>query len=186
MQRVSVVGSTGTGKTTFARELAGALGVPCVELDALFWGPRWTPVALETFRERVAHVAAIEAWVIDGNYGGSGAREIVWTRADTVVWLDYSLPLLLWRLVRRILSRIRDGSELWPGTGDRETVRNAFFARDSLLWFAVRTYRGRRRRLPEALARPEYAHLTTHRFRDPREAERWLAAQRVRGHTRAS
>ena len=132
---------------------------------------------LPVFRSRVASVVAGDRWVVDGGY--SVVRDLVWSRADTVVWLDYPLMLILPRLLRRIVARIRDRAELWPGTGNRETVRNAFFSRDPLLWFAIRTHRGRRRRLTETLARPEYAQLEVHRFREPREAERWLQAQRT-------
>ena len=128
------------------------------------------------FRSRVAEVAAGERWVIDGGY--SDVRDLVWARADSVVWLDYPLAVTLSRLVRRIVARIRDGSELWPGTGNRETIRNQLVSRDPLVWFAIRTHRGRRRRIAAMLARREYAHLEVHRFREPREAERWLQAQR--------
>ncbi|MDP9252645.1 MAG: adenylate kinase [Chloroflexota bacterium] len=177
MQRVSVVGTTGSGKTTLARALAAALGCPHIELDALFWGPKWSMAELPVFRSRVASVVAGDAWVIDGGY--SDVRDLVWARADTVVWLDYPLAVTLSRLVRRILARIRDGTELWPGTGNRETIRNAVFARDPLVWFAIRTHRGRRRRIAAMLARPEYAHLRSHRFTHPADAERWLQAQRA-------
>ncbi|HKY50179.1 MAG TPA: hypothetical protein VJP45_02880, partial [Candidatus Limnocylindria bacterium] len=168
----------GSGKTTFARALAAILGVTHVELDALFWERDWKMADLDVFRARVSTAIAEDGWVVDGNYRAAGALELVWSRADTVVWLDYGLPLTLARLFRRIVARIRDGRELWPGTGNRETIRNAFLQRDPLLLFALRTHRGRRRRLGELVARPEYAHLAVHRFRTPADAERWLAAQR--------
>jgi hypothetical protein len=171
-----VVGTTGSGKTILARALAAMLGCPHIELDALFWGPGWTMAELPVFRSRVAAVVAGDAWVVDGGY--SDVRDLVWARADAVVWLDYPLAVTLSRLLRRIVARIRDGTELWPGTGNRETIRNQVFTRDPLLWFAVRTHRGRRRRIAEMLARPEHGHLMVHRFREPREAERWLEAQR--------
>jgi hypothetical protein len=178
------VGTTGSGKTTFARDLAQALGVPHVELDALFWGPRWTPVAREVFRARADAATAGDAWIADGNYGGSGVRDIVWGRADTVVWLDYSLPVLLWRLLRRTVGRIRSGQEFWPDTGNRETVRVAFLSRDSILVWLFRTYWRRKRLMPVALARPEFAHLVVHRFRTPRDAARWLETERLRRFSR--
>jgi hypothetical protein len=134
---------------------------------------------LDDFRARAARAIASDDWVIDGNYRAAGVLEMVWSRADTVVWLDYPLALTVSRLLRRIIARIRDGTELWPGTGNRETVRNAFFNRDPLVWFAVRTHRGRRRRFGELLARPEYAHLEVYRFTRPAEAESWLQAQRA-------
>ena len=90
-RRIAVVGTSGSGKTTLAHRLAERLGIPHVELDALHWGPNWTPVAADLFRERVAQALSGEAWVVDGNY--SRVRDIIWTRADTLVWLDYSWPV---------------------------------------------------------------------------------------------
>ena len=179
VRRVSVVGTTGSGKTTLARALAGLLNVPHVELDALFWERGWKTADLDVFRARVAQAVAGDTWVIDGNYRAAGALEMVWSRADTVVWLDYPLRLTVSRLLRRVIARIRDGTELWPGTGNRETLRNAFLTRDPLVWFAVRTHRGRRRRLGELLARPDHAHVRLHHFTRPAEADRWLQAQRA-------
>lgn len=171
-----MVGTTGSGKTTLARELAAPLGCPYIELDELFWGPGWSMAELPVFRSRVASVVAGDEWVVDGGY--SDVRDLVWARADTVVWLDYPLTVTLSRLVRRIAARIRDGTELWPGTGNRESIRNQVFSRDPLVWFAIRTHHGRRRRIAAMLARPEYAHLVVQRFRQPREADEWLEAQR--------
>ncbi len=171
---MSVVGSTGSGKTTFAAALARKLGVPHVELDALNWGPTWTMVPIEVFKESVARAVAGDAWVIDGNYGGRGARDLVLPRADTVIWLDPPLTVIFSRLFARAARRIRSREEIWPGTGNRETYRNQFLSRDTLFWWALKTYRRRRRELPELLARPEYAHLTVHRFRRPADAQAWL------------
>jgi adenylate kinase family enzyme len=177
VRRVSVVGSTGSGKTTFARELASILGVPHIELDALNWGPNWTMVDEALFRSRVDAATSRDEWVADGNYGGRGARQIVWGRADTVVWLDPPLPVILARLWRRSVGRIRSGYVLWGG--NRETFRNTFLSRESLFVWALKTHRSRRRLYREHLARPEYSHLEVHRFTRSADAERWLQAQRV-------
>ena len=126
------------------------------------------------FKERVARAVEGDTWVIDGNYGGRGARDLVWPRADTVIWLDPPLRVVLARLFERAMRRIRSREELWPGTGNRETWRNQFFSRESLFVWALTTYRRRRRELPVILARTENAHLTVHRFRRPGEAEAWL------------
>ena len=101
-----VVGSSGCGKTTLARALADHLNVPHVEVDALHWGPDWTPMPTAILRARVAEAIAGDGWVIDGNY--FKIREMVWSRADTLVWLDYSMGLILWRILRRTLRRLRD------------------------------------------------------------------------------
>jgi len=176
-RRISVVGSTGSGKTTFGRELARRLGVPFVELDALNWGPNWTMVPVDVFTERVARAVEGDAWVVDGNYAGRGARDLVWPRADTVIWLDPPIGVILVRLLRRAVRRSRSGEELWPETGNRETLRNQFLSRDSLFLWALKTYRRRRRDLPPSLARPEHAHLVVHRFRASKEAGAWLDRQ---------
>ena len=172
MQRIVVVGTSGAGKTTFAEALAGRLAVPHVELDALHWGPRWTPAPREVLRARVAEAVAAPTWVLDGNYGA--VRDLTWRRADTLVWLDYPLPLIMARLVRRTLGRMHRREELW-GTGNREEWGNAVFARDSLFRWALSSH-GRHRREFPGLLTGEYAHLSSHRFRSPAAAGAWLAA----------
>jgi hypothetical protein len=170
MRRINVVGTSCSGKTTLARALAERLDLPHVEFDALFWDRDWTPVPREVFRRRLTDALAADAWVADGGY--EAVRDITWSRADTIVWLDYSLPLVLRRWAARTVRRIRSREEFWPGTGNRESLRNAFRG-DGLLWWILRTHRGRRRRMLERLAtRPDLAVV---RLRTPREADAWLA-----------
>jgi adenylate kinase family enzyme len=113
-----------------------------------------------------------DVWVVDGNY--SKSRDIVWPRADTAVWLDFSLWVILWRLLRRTIARTLTQEELW--SGNRERVRTAFLSRDSLFVWALQTYRRRRRSYPLLLSRPEHAHLAVVRLRSPRAAAVWVAA----------
>jgi len=170
MQRVSVIGVTGSGETTFAASLATRLRVPHVELDALHWEPNWTMAELDVFRGRVATHVSADGWVIDGNY--SRVRHLVWSRADTVVWLDYSFALTFARLLRRTLVRIHSGEELW--NGNRERFAEQFFSRESLLLWAIKTYPKYRATFPTLLASDAYSHLRVVRFRAPRDAQRWL------------
>lgn len=166
--------SSGAGKTTFARRLAERLALPFIELDAIHWGPSWTFLDAEAFQERVAAALPTEGWVVDGNYGKLGG--LIWDSADTLILLDIPLRVCLWRILSRTLGRIRTREELWPGTGNRESIRNAFFAKDSLLLYAARTYRRRKRRWNEHLRTGRWAHLEIHHFRSNAEAERWLGS----------
>lgn len=170
-QRISVVGTTGSGKTTLSQRLADCLGVPHVELDALHWGPNWTELDTETFRDRVARIVARDAWVIDGNY--SAVRELVWGRAQAVVWLDYGLPTILGRLVWRTARRAITGEKLWAG--NRERLWTQIATRDSILLWALRTYRRRRREYPRLIAEPANAHLRIAHLRSPGAADAWIA-----------
>ncbi len=149
LTRVNVIGTTGAGKTAFASRLAAALGAEHVELDALQWEPGWTPADREVFRARVAAALAGDAWVTCGNY--RAVRDILWARADTVVYLDYRLPLMFWRLVRRTARRVATRQEMWGHS--RETVRKVF-GRDSIFVWQLKTFRAKRRQWAEALADP--------------------------------
>ncbi len=169
--RISVVGTTGSGKTTFARRLAAALDAPHVELDALHWGPGWTPADSDVFRARVAEAVAGESWVACGNY--RAVRDIVWARADTVVFLDYPLPLMFGRLLRRTARRVASRERLWGHS--REDVRTAVMSRDSIFVWQLKTFRAKRHQYREAQADPRWSHLTFIRLRRPAEAEAWLS-----------
>ena len=170
-RRIAVVGTSGSGKTTLASRLAHRLGIPHVELDALHWGPDWTPTPRPVFRERVAGALTGQAWTTDGNY--SSVRDIVWMRADTIVWLDYSLPVIMWRVIWRTLRRSTLREELW--SGNRERLSEAFFGRESIVWWALKTYRRRRKEYPVLFSLPEYAHLRIVRLTSPRAANEWLS-----------
>ena len=174
-RRIAIVGTSGSGKTTLAQQLARRLGIPHIELDALHWEPNWTPAPLEVFRERTAQALSGEAWATDGNY--SRVRDIVWSRADTVVWLDYPLPVIMARVTRRTMRRSLTRQELW--NGNRERLWEACFSRDAIIWWALRTYRRRKQEYPILLSQPEHAHLAVVHLQSPRAAGDWLAAQRA-------
>ena len=171
MRRINVVGTSCSGKTTLARELARRLGMPHVEFDALFWGPNWTPVPTDEFRSRLTAALAADRWVADGGY--ATVRDITWSRVDTIVWLDYPMRLVLARWARRTVARLRSREEFWPGTGNRESIRNAL-RRDGLLWWILRTHRRRRRSFAAAMG--TRADVRWIRLRSPAEAKRWLAS----------
>lgn len=170
-QRISVVGTTGSGKTTVAREISQRLQLPHIELDALFWDENWTGAPDDVFRERVTGAIMTERWVVDGNY--SRIRMLIWERADTVVYLDYTFWRVLWQLIIRTVSRSLGKEELW--SGNREDLRKSFFSRDSILLWMIKTYHHRRKQYAELFQQPEYAHLCVVHLKTPQMTDEWLS-----------
>ena len=179
-QRIVVVGTTGSGKTTVAGRLERILGISHVELDSLNWEPNWTSLAEidpDRFRQRVREAVSVQAWVVDGSY--SVVRDLVWPKATMLVWLDYPLRLILWRLLLRTLRRIVTKEVLW--SGNQESFHTQFFSRQSLFLWLLQTHPRRRRTYPGLLAQPEHAHLQVVRLYSPSETERWLRRIQVGG-----
>ncbi len=170
--RIVVVGSTCAGKTTLAGRLSALLNIPHVELDAHNWEPNWVAAPLEVFRQRVEDAVAGDAWVVDGNY--TATRDLVWPRATTLIWLDYPLRTLFWRLLRRTLRRTLTGEELW--NGNREEFRVQFLSSDSLFLWLLRTYRQRRRTTSLDIGLPDHSNLEAVRLRSPGATRDWLSA----------
>jgi len=170
-RRVAVVGVSGSGKTTLARQISQHLGLPHVELDALYWDPGWRPASRAIFRARAERAFQENAWVVDGNH--PEVRDMIWSRADTVVWLDYELELVLWRLALRTFRRVATRELLWNGNRERSLGAH-FFSRKSIFWWALSTYELRRREYPALLRAPEYAHIHAVHLRSPRSTREWL------------
>lgn len=169
--RVCVWGTSGAGKTTFARALAARLGVPAVEMDAINWQAGWRNLYTEDpeeFRRRVAEAAAAPGWVMDGNY--TGVRALVVEAADVVIWLDYSRAVVMGRVLRRSFLRAATGAELWPGTGNRETFARWLDPEHPIRW-AWDTYERRRADHAALFDGLAGSGKRLFRARTPREAE---------------
>lgn len=174
--RIVIVGRTGSGKTTLARELAARLDVPHVELDSLYFGPDFSTVPLPVLRERTQEAIAGEKWVTDGNK--RAVRDLVWPRADTIVWLDYPFAVSVWRLGRRAVKRASSLQTQAAATGDAKGLPRKLLAAAKGVLTALRSHRGQRREYPVMFAAPENRHLAVARLRSPRATKRWLEGVR--------
>jgi adenylate kinase family enzyme len=171
-QRISVVGTTGSGKTTVARQISSRLKLPYIELDALYWDKNWTGVSDPIFRERVISATETEHWVIDGNY--SRIRSLVWERADTVVYLDYSFWRTFWQLFKRTIKRSIQQEDLWHG--NREDLHRSFFSSDSIMLWMLKSYKRRRNQYATLMQQPEYVHMCFVQLKSPKMTKAWLSS----------
>jgi adenylate kinase family enzyme len=167
-----VVGCSGSGKTTLARSLARTLGVPHVELDAIFHQPGWTPLDDDTFKAWVAQATEAPAWVVDGNY--SVVQDIVWQRADTVVWFDLPYAAVMartiWRTVRRVVTR----QELWNGNREPWTNLCSWNPEKSIIAWSATRHKVYRQRYRAAEHDQRWAGLDFVRLRSQGEADAFL------------
>jgi adenylate kinase family enzyme len=171
-RRLIVVGTSGAGKSTLAKRLSEQLGLDFVELDAFHWEPDWKAASIDTFRARVTDATRGGDWVVSGNY--QQVRDIVWSRADTLVWLDYSLPLVFCRLTGRIIRRAVTREVLWNGNREAFWSHLKVWSEESLFHWLFKTYWRRRREFPILFSRLEYAHLNIVRLKSPRATTEWL------------
>ncbi|MEO0936347.1 MAG: AAA family ATPase [Cyanobacteria bacterium J06641_2] len=169
-QRICVIGTSGTGKTTLARQVAQKLNIPHFELDSLFWEPNWVTVSADMFRHRVEESLMSNNWIVDGNY--SKVRDIVWGKADTLVWLDYSFPLVMNRIIWRTFHRVINKQQIC--NGNYETWKKTFSKESIILW-SLQTYRRRKREYPILFKQPEYSHLNIVQLTSSKAAKDWLS-----------
>jgi hypothetical protein len=164
MKKIAVVGCSGAGKTTLAKTLAALLNLPFVACDPIFWEPGWTPVEDPIVRLRLSEALSSGAWVIDGAFGET--RHIVWSKADTVIWLDYAFALVLHRVCYRNLTWFITQEPVW--SGNRMTLRRAW----SGIRHSVTTYATKREAYRLELA--GLSNVEVIRLASPQQTRLWL------------
>ncbi|HEX3565995.1 MAG TPA: shikimate kinase [Acidimicrobiales bacterium] len=167
------MGVSGLGKTTAGRRLAASLSVPFIELDAIFHQAGWRDLPTDEFRERVRDAVAADAWVIDGNY--QAVSDLVWDRADAVIWVDLSRFVIMRRVVARTMRRALTGEELW--NGNREPLSN-FYSWDpekNVIRWAWIMYPRYAERYALAMANAKYENIQFIRLTSPQAVEAFLS-----------
>lgn len=170
LKRVVVIGSSCVGKTTFAQNLAEVLNVKHIEMDRLNWLPEWQERSTEELREIVRKESSAESWVLDGNY--SRVRDITWTRATHIVWLNLSFPVVFYRAVKRTTLRAYTGEDIC--NGNRETFRQSFLSTDSMILWVLRTFHSRRQRYKKQIEENREMSLKFLVFKNSKEVEDFL------------
>jgi adenylate kinase family enzyme len=173
--RAVVIGCSGAGKTTLAKQLAAQHQVCHIELDALHWLPNWQMREVLDFRALATRAVAPAQWVTDGNY--RAVRDIVWGRATTVIWLNYPLWLVMGRLLRRKLRRAYTQEALF--SGNRESFSKSFLHRDSILWYALTHYHESRDRYRQIFDGKPFPHLEWVEVKTPAAAQNYVMSCRA-------
>ena len=172
LRRIVVIGSSCSGKTTLAKQIADELGVQHIELDAIHWMPNWVQRPPKELRKLTAEAVAQDRWVVDGNY--RMVRDIVWERATTVIWLDYSFPVVFYRALRRTLARSLTGQELY--SGNRESLAKAFLSKESILLWVITTFHRSRREFQQIIRNDEFPSLKFVRLQSSRDSHRLIGS----------
>ncbi len=173
VRRVSVVGNSGSGKSSLARRIAAVLDAPCIELDAIHHLPGWQPIDPDAFVDRVEAITEAETWVIDGNYRAVVVEGPVWARADAIVWLDLPRVTVMRQVTRRTLRRTVRRERLW--NGNREHLTNFWvWHHDSIIRWAWTQHGKYQDRYSRAMASPALDHIEFVRLRSHAEADEWV------------
>ena len=153
-KKIVIVGSSGSGKTTFAGMLSKKLNIKHYEIDEMFWKPNWIQTGEEEFRELVSNAVSNDEWIIDGNYKRN--QDLTVWKADTIIWLDYSLPRVMYRVTLRTTGRLINRKPLWHN--NRESLRMAF-SKDSIILYSLNNHRSKRRWYKNLMNNEELKHL---------------------------
>lgn len=170
--RYLVIGTSGAGKSTFAKKLARKIRASYIELDSHYWGADWQAVSPEQFKHSVVEATQGACWVADGNY--SAVRDMLWSRATHVVWLNYGRFTVFSRLLRRTLGHGITRKRL--SHGNRESLRMAFLSKESVLLWSLSTYAKNQAKFADLREHGKYAHLQWIEFSEPSEASTFLKA----------
>jgi adenylate kinase family enzyme len=136
MKRIAIIGTSCSGKTTLACNISKILHIPHFELDHLYWKENWQTLERELFREKVGKAVQHERWVIDGNF--SIVRDLVWTRADTIIWLNYPFDVVFLQALARSIKRIVTKEQLFGN--NIESFRQTFLTKNSILYWILYTH----------------------------------------------
>jgi adenylate kinase family enzyme len=167
---VLVAGTSGAGKTTLARAVAGILNCPHAELDALHHGPGWTK--RPEFEDDVRRFAAGPTWAVEWHY--AAVRDLLLERADCLVWLDLPRTTVMTRVVRRTVGRRLRREVLWNGNTE-PPFRTFLTDRDHIVRWAWRTHPRTGERVLAALA--THPELPVVRLRSRAEVTGWLTGR---------
>lgn len=172
MKKINVIGTTGSGKSTFSKKLANKIDCPYIQMDQLFWQPNWVESTDAEFIPKVKDAVSGDYWVLDGNY--SRTSDIKWGNSDTIIWLDYSYFRTLLQLFMRTINRVMVKQELWLGTGNTESFGKSFMSKKSIFIWFFKSYKKNKIRYSGLMNSQSIKHVEFIRLRSPKEAAKFI------------
>ncbi|KPZ57294.1 Shikimate kinase [Pseudoalteromonas sp. P1-13-1a] len=173
MNRINVIGTSGSGKSHFSRRLAEKLDVPYIEMDAIFWLPNWEHLETKDFLLELQSLMEQKKWVLDGNQ--SKTNTLKWRYVDTIVWLDYSFFHTFKQILFRSLKRSWSKQEIWEGTGNRESFRRNFLSSKSVILWMLQNYWKTKQKYTKLFVSELADSVKVIRIKSPKQAELFLA-----------
>jgi len=168
-KRIIVFGSTGAGKSTLVEHISREFHLPLINMDTLSREAGKSKTPMETFALSTQKSVENDSWILDGSY--AIVQDIIWPRAEAIVWLDYSVWVVTWRLIKRSLYRIflrkkpERPSKAKPISAEKRT--------QTYLW-SILTHNKRRQQYFAALYSSKNKHLHIIRLCNPKDTSKWL------------
>ena len=171
-KRILIIGANGAGKTVLAKKLASHYNIKLIELDRLFWKPKWEKPTREEFYENVKkELSSYKEWIVDGNYY-SNVSELVWKNANVIIWLDYNIGLVSRRVIARTIKNIVYKRKLFDNNYD--SFKRMITPKDSIVVWSLKTFKSKRRKYSVLYEKHSDDEVKFYRFRKPGETEEFL------------
>ena len=173
MKFINVIGTTGSGKSTFARKLARQLELRPIEMDDLFWLDDWQEPTDGVFFEKLKNKMdrTTGGWVLDGNYTRTMSLKLV--KIDTIVWLDYSFSRNFFHLMKRSLFNLISQRKLWENSNNRESLKLLFSKQSIFIWL-IQQYPRNKAKYQMMMQDQKYQHIQFIRLTSPKQAAEFL------------
>lgn len=167
--RAIIIGTSASGKTTLGRELSKITESPSYDLDDLLWLPGWIQQEDSSIIEKLRKISLQESWIFSGNH--PCLLKEIWRRCDMVVWLDYSLSLILYRGLKRTFRRIFFKEVCCNGNYEPFSI---LFTKYSIPFWILKSYSTRKKENSEFFEKLKNEHVQLVRISHPRELEAFL------------
>lgn len=160
LERISIVGAPGTGKTTLSYKLNEILNLPVFHIDSIHYLPNWI---LRDEKERdsiILEEIKKEKWIIDGTYIKTLEERV--KNSNIVIFLDYPTITSLISVFKRLATNLGKEKPDMPGCKEKFDM--------SFIFYVAGYNKNRRKYITEIL--DKYNNVKV--FKNRKELSLWL------------